>query len=161
MPSTARSMMAGWVSLVLTGACRIGNGLGGFKAYFVHSYVRGRGTSAAVRRARARRRTRGEHASALAAARKRLCYARPWRWREVKKAYLALPTYLPGGCGLRRKSFVPLANFVHFDVARTPHLKSPYAYRKIAVIKSLPDLPAFSPPNSTGEQRDAGLVCLL
>jgi len=39
LPSTARSMMAGWVFvfLVLTGACQFGHGLGGFATNFIHS----------------------------------------------------------------------------------------------------------------------------
>ena len=37
LPSTARSMMAGRVFLVLTGACQFGYGLGGFTTSFVHS----------------------------------------------------------------------------------------------------------------------------
>ena len=34
LPSTARSMMAGWVFLVLTGACQFGHGVDGFDCVF-------------------------------------------------------------------------------------------------------------------------------
>ena len=37
LPSTARSMMAGWVFLVLTGACQFGHGVGGFTTNSIHS----------------------------------------------------------------------------------------------------------------------------
>ena len=37
LPSTARSMMAGRVFLVLTGACQFGHGVGGFTTNFIHS----------------------------------------------------------------------------------------------------------------------------
>ena len=54
-------------------------------------------------RTRTRRRTRGGNLlSALAAARQRLCCARPWRGGE-KFPRLALSTYLPGGGGFRKK----------------------------------------------------------
>ena len=34
---TTRSMMVGWVFLVLTGACQFGHGVGGFTTNFIHS----------------------------------------------------------------------------------------------------------------------------
>ena len=37
LPSTARSMMVGWVFLVLAGACQCGRGVGGFATNFIHS----------------------------------------------------------------------------------------------------------------------------
>ena len=36
-PYTARSMMAGWVFLILTGACQFGHDVGGFTTNFIHS----------------------------------------------------------------------------------------------------------------------------
>ena len=32
-------MMDGWVFLVLTGACQLGHGVGGFTAILIHSHV--------------------------------------------------------------------------------------------------------------------------
>ena len=37
LPSTARSIMVGWVFLVLTDACQFGHGVDGFTTSFIHS----------------------------------------------------------------------------------------------------------------------------
>ena len=71
----------------------------------LHADVRGRGGTASAARARGGARAASTQVrSLLAAARQRRCFARPWRWKEVKKeTWLAFPMYLPGGCGFRTK----------------------------------------------------------